>query len=101
AHDTLGTEGPEGDDLRDTPLTIFAAHIVDYLAASLHTEVHVDIRRADTLRIKKTLEDQSITERIDVGDAKDKGNQRARGRTSPRSHGNSSLPSIADKIPDN
>ena len=31
----------------------------------------------------------------------DKRDQRARGRTSSRSHGNSSLPSIADKIPDN
>src|SRR5437762_7202456 len=47
---------------------VFAANVVDDLAAPIHAEVDVDVRHRDALGIEEALEEQVIFERIDVGD---------------------------------
>ena len=48
ADDHLGAEGPEGDDIGYTVLTIFIAHIVDHFVAAAHAEIYVKVGRGDT-----------------------------------------------------
>jgi len=51
--------------------------IVDHLAAPAHAEIDINIGHRDAFRIKKTLEEQFVLQRIDVGDTQRIGDQRS------------------------
>ena len=51
----LGRHGAEGDNLRDIFPPIRPGHIVDDLAAAIHTEVNVNVRHGNAFGIKEPL----------------------------------------------
>src|SRR5436189_285102 len=67
--------------LRDKPSRSFACsnscRVGDSVAMARFAEIHVDIGRRNAIRIQKPLENQAELKRVDVRDAKDKGNDRA------------------------
>jgi hypothetical protein len=58
----------EGDDLRHLPAAVLFGDVLDDLAAPVHAEVDIDVRHADAFGIQEPLEQQSVFERVDVGD---------------------------------
>ena len=101
AHRLLGFHRTEGDNLRNTILTVFARHVVDDLRPALIAEVDVNIRHADTLRIEKTFKDQIVFDRVDVRNCQTVGDDRSRRRAAPRPDHDLVLLRVIDKIPDN
>ena len=57
----------ESDDLGYLVTSIFFHHIADNLVSSLRTEVGVDIRHADPIRIEKTFKKKIVSDGIDTG----------------------------------
>ena len=48
---------------------VAAGHIINDALASFNAKVYIKIRHADALRIQKTLEQQTVFQRVDVRDA--------------------------------
>src|SRR5205814_1563024 len=86
--------------LRNRTITISAAHVFDDLAATVLAKVHVDVRRADALRIEEALEEQLELERVDVRDAHRIRDQRTRCRTTARPDRNAVLLRPMNEVPD-
>ena len=61
-------ERAERDDLGDLLAPVLFGDVLDHLAAPARAEVDVDIGHADALGIEEALEQQTVLERIDVGD---------------------------------
>ncbi len=74
-------------------------HVFDQLAAPAHAEVDVDIGHGDALGVQKTLEEQVVLQRVNVGDAQGVAHEAARGRTAPRPDGNFLRARVVNKIP--
>ena len=72
--------------------------IVDDLAAAVDTEVHVDIRHGDTLRVEKALEKEAVFDRIDICDVQAVGYYAARRTAAAGTHGDTVALGIADKV---
>ena len=97
----LRAHGAEGDDLAHILAAVFFRYVVDHVDAATHAEIDVDIRKSDALRIEKTLEEQTVLQRIDVRNLQGVGYQAARRRPASRPHRNAFLARKPDKIPDN
>src|SRR5208283_5572903 len=95
----LGRHGSEGDDLRDLVAAVLLRHVINDLAATVHTEVNINVGQADALRIQEALKQQLVLQRVNIGDAKCVGHQRSCSRSTARAHRNVSLFRIADEIP--
>src|SRR5213075_511852 len=63
-------------------------------------KIDVDIRRRNALGIQEPLEDQTELERIDIGNAQDKGDERSGRRTTTGAHRNSALLREMNEVPD-
>ena len=107
AEDARGVADPllaldrlERDDLRDVVGAVLRARVPDHLVTATLVEVHVDVRHLDPLGIQEALEDQPVPQRIDVGDPKAIGHDRAGGRSSARSDADALLASEPDQVPD-
>src|SRR5439155_12582243 len=59
------------------------------------------VRRRNAVRIQKALEDQSILQRVDVGDSENVSDNRTRGRTAPGPDRNAFLFGKMNEIPNN
>jgi hypothetical protein len=75
-------------------------HVFDYVRAAIVREIDVDVRRVDPFRIEEPFEEQSVTDRIDVGNLQEIGDNRT-GRGSARHTGNASAAPVADEIAHN
>ena len=73
--------------------------VVDHLSAALDAKVGINIRHRFAFRVQEPLKQQTVLDRINVGDAKGIGHKRARRRSPARSHRNPTLPGKADVIP--
>ena len=98
AHCSFREKGTERDNLTNFVTAIFLLNVLNHLFAAIHAKVDVEVRHRDTLRIEETLEQQRVTQRIKVGDSQRISNERARTRTTPRSHGNAIVFRPLDKI---
>ena len=58
----------EGDDLRDLIFTVFLLNVVDHLIAPVLTEIDIEVRHRNALRIEEALKNQVETKRIKVRD---------------------------------
>src|SRR5436853_499026 len=67
--------------------------------AALDSSSDIDDRHRNPLRIKKTLEEQVVLQRIDVGDAKTVSDQRAGRRAPTWANRDAVLLRIANKVP--
>ena len=88
AHDSLGSHGAEGNDLRHGFLAVHLCHMLNDAIAAIHAEIHVEVRHRHTLRIEKTLEQQVITQRVKIGNAQRIGDNGPGARTTARPDGN-------------
>ena len=82
AHDGFCSERAEGRDLRHGIGAVLALHVVDHSVAVVLAEVDVEVRHRHALRIQEALEQQSVAQRIEIGDAQRVRNQRAGSGTS-------------------
>src|SRR5262249_49784759 len=101
AHYTFRLEFAESNDLCDAALAVFLPDVFEDFAAASFTEIHVDIRRRNAIRIQKPLENQAMLERVDVCDAKDERNDRACSRAAAWTDRYSFFLREMNKIPDN
>ena len=76
-------------------------NIFENFTATRFAEIDINIWRRNTVRIQKPLENQSVLERIDVGDSKNVGDYRTRRRTTPRPDRNASLLCKMNEVPNN
>ncbi len=65
----------EGDDLRHRIPAILVGHVLDHLFAATHREVDVDVRHRHALGVEEALEQQVVTQRVEVRDAGRVGDQ--------------------------
>ena len=63
-------------------------------------KIDVDIRHADSLGIQESLEQQSVLERIDIGDRHGVADQAAGRGAAPRTNRDPALFGISNEIPD-
>ena len=77
--------GSEGDDARDVVLAVFFAGVGEHFAAPGVREVDIDIRHLDAFRIEEALEEQTVPDRVDIGDVEHIGHERSRRRAAARS----------------
>ena len=66
----LGAQRPVGDDLGHTVIAVLVDDVVQYLVAPVVLEVHVDVRHFLAFHVQEALEDETVLQRINVGDAK-------------------------------
>ena len=79
-----------GADVADALAAVFRLEIIHDLLAVDIGEVDIDIGHADAIRVKKTLKQQPVLERIKIGDAYRVGNNRT-GSTAPSGTKNNTL----------
>ncbi len=73
----LGLDGAVGDDLGDALVAVLLGHVSDDLAATALVEVDIEVGHRDAVRVQEPLEDQSVHQRIEVGDAHRVGGHRS------------------------
>src|SRR4030095_6191526 len=101
AYHTFRLELAKRDDLCDAAFTVFLPHVLENFSATRFTEINIDIRRRNPVRIQKPLEKQSILKRIDVGDPKNVSNHRTGSRAATGSYGNAFFFGKMNEVPNN
>ena len=66
-----------GDDLADPVLAVLLGGVADHVAASTLVEIQVDVRHRDPLGVEEALEQQSVLDRVELGDPQRVGDERA------------------------
>ncbi len=84
AQDAARQERAEGDDLGDAVGAVALAHVGDHFVAAVLAEVDVEIGHRDAFGIEEPLEQETKSERIEIGDGERPGDDRARARAAPR-----------------
>ncbi len=97
--DGLGLHGAEGDDLADVVAAVLPGHIVDDLLTALVAEVDVQIGHADPLRVQKTLEQQTVFQGIQHGDAQGVGHDAARAAATAWAYHDAVALGVVDEVP--
>jgi len=100
AHDELGAEGAEGDDLRDAVLAVLLAHVLDDLVAAGVGEIDVQVRHGLAVRVQEALEQELVLDRVGVRDPKRVGDERARAGAAAGPDGNADGARVLDEVPD-
>ena len=67
AHHGFCAKGTEGRNLRHRRHAVFALDVLNHLIAPVLTKVNIKVGHRDALRIQKSLKQQSVLERIKVG----------------------------------
>ncbi len=98
AHHAARLHGAERDDLRDLLAPVFFLNVANDFLAALLTEIDIEVRHRNTLRIQEALEQQAETQRIQIRDVERIGDQRARTRTAAGPDGNILLLCPADEV---
>ena len=80
---------------------VFTADIVDDLLTAADTEVDIDIRHGDPLRIQESLEIETVFHGFHVGDVQAVGHYAPCSGATPGSHGDAAALGIADEVGDN
>ena len=84
AHGSAGGHRPEGDDLGDAVAAVLLGDVVDDALAAFDGEVDVHVRHVLASRVEKTLEEEPVPHRVDVGDLEAVCGQRPRCRAAAR-----------------
>ena len=79
----------ERNDLGHLVVAVFLLDVVDYLVASVLTEVDIEVRHRHALGIEEALEQEAEPQRVQIGDGQRPCNDRARARTAARADRNS------------
>ena len=78
----------EGDDLGDLVAAVFLLDVADHLVAPVLAEVDVEVGHRHAVGIEEALEQQREAQRVDVGDGRRIGDQRAGARAAAGPDGN-------------
>jgi hypothetical protein len=104
--DTCGVTDPllsfdrlERDDLRDMIRAVLLGGVPDDFVAASLVKVHVDIGHLDPVGVQEPLEQQPVTQGVEVGDPQDVRHHRARGRTAAGPHPDPLLAREPDQVP--
>src|SRR5258708_26799591 len=73
--------------------------MIDYLCPTTNAEIYVDVWHGDAFRVKESLEEEVVPQGIDVGNAEAISHQRACRRSATRTHRNTVVLGVANKIP--
>ena len=84
AHRRARSHGAECHDLADGVFAIFGFDVIDNAFAVALAKVDVKVGHGDPLGVQKTLEQQVVLQRVQVGDLQGIGHQRTRTRAAPR-----------------
>ena len=94
-------QGTECDNLCHMILAILGNDIINNFLSAFITEVHVNIRHADTFGIQETLKNQVIPQGIDGGNLQAIRNHTAGSGTTSRTYDDAMVFGILDKVPNN
>ena len=97
--DGLRLQRPERADLHDVGGAVLFADVFDDDVAAAFAQVDVEVRRADAVRIQKTLEQKTIADRIDVRDVHQVGDDGACARTTARAQRHAHLVAVVEEVP--
>src|SRR5205085_1465139 len=61
------SECAEGDDLGHLLTAVLLGDVLNDLAATFRAEIDIDIRHADALRIEEALKQETVPQRVDIG----------------------------------
>src|SRR5262249_37097844 len=99
AHDAFRFELAKSDDLRHAAFTILLSDIFEHFTATRFAKINVDVRRRNAVGIQKSLENQPVLQRIDIGNSQNVSDHRSRGRTATRANRDAPLLGEMDEIP--
>ncbi len=97
----FGLDSAVGDDLGDALLAILLRDVADHLTAASLVEVDIEVGHRGALGVEEALEDQTVLQRVEVGDLHDEGAHGSRARTSTRADPDAVLLGPADEVGDN
>ena len=78
--------------------TVMILYILDYAITSIIVEIHVDIRHGYSFRVKETLEQEVVLDRVQVGDTQAVSHCGTSGGTTSGSYGNAVCTSRGDVV---
>ena len=96
----LGLDGAVGHALGDLVGPVLLAHILQDLGPAFGVEIHIDIRQGHTLGVEETLEDQSVLQGVQLGDAHGVGHHGTCCGTTARTHHDAMLLGPVDVVGD-
>ena len=82
----LGFDGAVDHALGNLVGAVFFTAVFDDSGTAFRIEVDIDIRQAHTLRVQEPLENQTVLQRVELGDAHGIGDHGACSRTTARPH---------------
>ena len=101
AHRHAAEHLTEGSDVADMVFAVFFSAILNHFVAAGILNINVDIRHGNTIWIKETLKQQTILQRIKVGNIQCVGDNRSGGATPARAKNNSLRFTPVNKILNN
>lgn len=96
----LRLDGAERDDLGDLVVAPPLGGVAHHLTAATIVEVDIDIGHRHALGVEKPLEQQTVRDRVDVGDAHRVGDERTGGRTTAGADADADLAGVVDEVAD-
>ena len=94
----LGQKRTKGDDLSHFVAAIFILNISDHIFTAVHAKIDIEVGHGHTFRVQKPLEQQVITQRIQIGDGQGISDKRPRAGTTTGPHRNTLILGPLDKI---
>src|SRR5581483_3691555 len=94
----LRLQRAEGGDLRDFVGAVFLLDVADDLIAPADAEIDVDIGHRFALGVEKALEQQTVSDRIEVGDLERIGDEASRRRAAARPHRDAVVLRVIDEV---
>src|SRR5690606_33197242 len=98
AYHSLRRHRAERDDLRNRFAAVAVGDVLNDTIATLHAEVDVEVRHRYPLRVEKTIEQQIVLNRIEVGDFQRIRHQRTGARAAARPYRNTVILGPLDEI---
>ena len=90
--------GAKCDNLCHMVCPVFMNDVINHFTAPLVTEIHIKIRHRDAFGVQKALEQQLVTNGVNICDANAVCSKASRARAAARPHRNAPLPRIVDEI---
>ena len=99
AHGRSRLDGREGDDLGDPVAPVLLGRVAHHVGAVALVEVHVDVGHLLAARIEEALEQEVVSDWVEVDDAQAVGHAAPGSRTAARADPDARLPGEADEVP--
>ena len=98
AHGAFAAVGDHIRDHRGAPTAVGFVYILNHFLTPLMLKVDVDIGHRYTRRIEKSFEEESVRDRINIGNTRTVCHERTRSRTTSRTYRNTHFSGFSNKI---